>query len=82
MTFWARKLEDSGGVEVNVTHGPVRVAVVEDPGHLRHFWGELGRLLDEAERGFHGAHEVPGQRPAETAELSDPASPETATLTE
>lgn len=50
MTMWAkRENETSSNVEVHVTHGPVEVIVKEAPGHVRAFWSELGRLLDEVE---------------------------------
>lgn len=70
MTFWAKKLEDSGGIEVNVTHGPVRVAVIEDPGHLRHFWGELGRLLEETEAARPGAEVLGAGEPGYFPEVA------------
>lgn len=50
MTFWAGKTKDGKRADVHVTSGPISISVEEDPGHLRHFWGELGRLLDELEK--------------------------------
>lgn len=49
MTFVANVSEDGKHVNVGVTHGPVTIQVTEDPGHLRSFWSELGRTLDEVE---------------------------------
>jgi len=48
MTLWATR--DARQVKVSCTYGPVEFAVTEDAQHLRHFWGQLGRLLDEAEK--------------------------------
>jgi hypothetical protein len=36
-------------VDVLITHGPITIKVTEDPGHLRHFWGQLGQVLEQAE---------------------------------
>lgn len=49
MTFWAGQSDNGKAVDVNVTYGPIAIKVQEDPGHLRSFWGELGRLLDKVE---------------------------------
>jgi hypothetical protein len=49
VTFWAQRAEGSQQVDVNVTSGPVSVKVTEHYMHLRHFWGELGKILDAAE---------------------------------
>jgi hypothetical protein len=49
MTFWAKRADDGKHVDVNVTSGPIIINVREDPGHLRNFHGELGRLLDQVE---------------------------------
>lgn len=49
MTVWAKKSESGTRVELHVTHWPIEVMVIEDPAHVRHFWGQLGRLLDEVE---------------------------------
>jgi hypothetical protein len=52
MTFWAqRNIDRPELVDVHVTHGPISISVSEDPGYLRSFWGELGRLLNDAEHG-------------------------------
>ena len=48
MTFWAQRAAKN--IDVRVTYGPIAITVTEDPGHLRSFWGELGRLLDETEK--------------------------------
>lgn len=63
MTFSAYRSDGSGGprsdgeyITVSVTYGPVSVDVVEDRGHLRSFWGQLGRLIGEADG------KEPGQR--------------------
>ena len=49
MTFWAGTADDGKQVDVHVTYGPININVREDPGHLRSFWSELGRLLSEME---------------------------------
>lgn len=52
MTFWAGRGADRSGrkvIDVHVTYGPISITVNEDPGHLRAFWGDLGRLLDKTE---------------------------------
>jgi hypothetical protein len=51
MTLMARKSDDGKSVVVRTTYGPITNEVTEDPGHLRSFWGELGRLLREIEHG-------------------------------
>lgn len=52
MTFWAAREKTTSGDKfaVHVTYGPISITVQEDPGHLRSFHGELGRLLDAAEQ--------------------------------
>jgi hypothetical protein len=35
---------------VSYTNGPVEIHIDEHIGHLRSFWGQLGRDLDEAEK--------------------------------
>lgn len=37
-------------IVVRTTYGPITNEVTEEVGYLRHFWGELGRLLDELEQ--------------------------------
>ena len=50
MTFWASKHDrDPQTAVVHVTYGPVRMEVDEHIGHLRSFWSELGRLLEDME---------------------------------
>jgi hypothetical protein len=43
-------------VTVNITYGPVSASVVEQEGHARSFWGQLGNLLhtpeDRARNGY------------------------------
>lgn len=51
MTLFAILNEDTKTVTVQCTYGPVTFAVTEDPGHLRHFWSQLGRMLNGAEHG-------------------------------
>jgi hypothetical protein len=51
MTLFANRSEDTGTIKVHCTYGPIEFAVTEDPGHLRSFWSELGRMLNEAEHG-------------------------------
>jgi hypothetical protein len=48
MTFWAQQKTEKA-IDVHVTYGPISITVLEDVGHLRSFWGELGRLLDQVE---------------------------------
>lgn len=48
MTISVQRHGDSE-VKVNVTYGPVFFTVTEPAGHLRHVWGELGRLLEKIE---------------------------------
>ena len=51
MTFSAQQSpHNRKHIDVQVCSGPVVVKVTEDAGHLRHFWGELGRVLNEAEK--------------------------------
>ena len=50
MTFFATANERDR-IDVHCTYGPVTIKVDEDPGHLRAFWGELGRLLEQVEAG-------------------------------
>ncbi len=47
MTMNARRTGDR--IAVEATAGPLHVTIDETPGHLRHFWSQLGRLLDEVE---------------------------------
>lgn len=57
MTLHAtRDPRDPRQVTVHATYGPARYEITEDAGHLRAFWSQLGRLLDEAEG------KDPGQR--------------------
>jgi hypothetical protein len=46
VTVTASKLPD-GKLEVRFTYGPVTSSITEGYGHLRSFWGQLGRLLSE-----------------------------------
>lgn len=41
-----------GGEQITIrtTCGPITNEATEAAGHLRYFWSELGRLLDEAEK--------------------------------
>ena len=48
MTLWV--LRDGEQVKVQCTYGPVAFSVAEDISHLRSFWSELGRVLEEAEK--------------------------------
>jgi hypothetical protein len=54
MTLWASKTDDKivihGNIhlDVDVKNGSVSsFAVTEDIGHVRAFWGSLGKLLEE-----------------------------------
>jgi hypothetical protein len=51
MTFTAQQsVSNNRIVDVRVTYGPITINVAEDIGHLRSFWGDLGRVLDSAEK--------------------------------
>jgi len=56
MTLWANRdgqsvtIHGNTGLSVKVTNSNVtEFTVSEHAGHVRSFWGQLGRLLDEAE---------------------------------
>jgi hypothetical protein len=56
MTLWADRdgqavtIHGNIGLSVNVQNGHVaQFSVSENAAHLRSFWGQLGRVLDEAE---------------------------------
>jgi hypothetical protein len=51
MTFMAHKSGGGKNIVIRTTYGPVTIEVEEEPGHVRSFWGELGRLLREIEHG-------------------------------
>lgn len=36
-------------IVVRTTYGPILNEVTEDIGHVKHFWGQLGRLIEELE---------------------------------
>jgi hypothetical protein len=78
MTLWASrdgqtvKIHGNVGLDVSVRNGHVaEYAVTEDYRHLRHFWGMLGRELDEAEKleaeKAEKAEKAPEAAPAEPA---------------
>lgn len=47
MTFSARWADEpSGLVRITNTYGPVNTEIIEHAVHLRHFWHELGELLN------------------------------------
>lgn len=53
MTMWAKKIPGDGvtvadRIEVSTNYGPISITVTEDTSHLRHFWGQLGALLEES----------------------------------
>jgi hypothetical protein len=56
MTMTARFMDGGSRrhISVTTTYGPISISVQEDPQHLRVFYKELGRLLEEAE-GHHTA---------------------------
>lgn len=62
MTLSASKAKDAGqpggerDITVRTIYGPVTSMITEDAGHLRGFWSQLGRLLNEVEG------KSPGQR--------------------
>lgn len=50
MTMFANRVhERSPNIKVGITYGPVSTSIEEHYQHLRHFHGELGKLLDEME---------------------------------
>ena len=51
MTMIARRAEhNKRAVIVQTTAGPVTVTCEEDASYLRHFWGELGNVLEQVEQ--------------------------------
>jgi hypothetical protein len=58
MTLWAER--DGQQVRIRHTSGTTELAITEELAHLRSFWGSLGRVLEEAERG-----DVSRETPAE-----------------
>jgi hypothetical protein len=56
MTLWATR--EGKQVTVHAGHGPIKFEITEDAGHLRSFWGQLGREIEEAEK--HGKPLLPG----------------------
>lgn len=52
MTLWAQKGDaGAGSIKVQCTYGPVAFSVMEDVSSARHFWGQLGKLIEEIEAG-------------------------------
>lgn len=49
MTFFSNRSERRGNIDVGITYGPITIHVDEPAAHVRHFWGKLGRRLDEIE---------------------------------
>lgn len=49
MTLWAAR-DGKNRIKVSCTYGPVTFDVTEDPSHVRHFWGQLGKILEESEQ--------------------------------
>lgn len=65
MTLSASRVhENSPYVKVGITYGPVSTWIEEDCQYLRHFHGELGRLLDQMEAEAKA-------KPAEQSRLSE-----------
>jgi hypothetical protein len=57
MTLWVNHdgptvtIHGNIGLDVSVQNGGVReYSISEDAAHLRSFWGQLGKVLDEAEK--------------------------------
>lgn len=57
MTLWVNRdgqavtIHGNIGLDVKVQNGRVTEYVIsEDAGHVRSFWSQLGKVLDEAER--------------------------------
>ena len=49
MTLWAYRDDETGQVVIKAHTGTVDVTVTEDLAGVRHFWGELGTLVNQAE---------------------------------
>ncbi len=50
MTVFANRVDPrSDNIKIGITYGPVSTYIEEHAGHLRSFWSQLGRLLDEIE---------------------------------
>lgn len=50
MTMFAQRPDTrTDNIKISITYGPVTASVEEPASHLRYFWSELGRLLDEVE---------------------------------
>ena len=50
MTVHANRVEGTDNVKCHFTSGSLTASIEENVGHLRHFWSELGFLLNEVER--------------------------------
>jgi hypothetical protein len=55
VTLWAKA--ENGQVKVTATSGPVSITITEHPAHVRHFWGQLGQVLEDLD-----SHPGPGGR--------------------
>jgi hypothetical protein len=49
MTLHATRTEDPNKVAVHFTYGTINVQITEDVNHVRSFWAQLGRLINEDE---------------------------------
>ena len=50
MTLWATQDDrNPAHIKVACTYGPITFNVTEDASHVRSFWSELGRVLDQVE---------------------------------
>lgn len=77
MTIWAGRPEgcQKDHVQLGITSGPISITVIKSRDELRHFWGQLGALLEEE------APAVLTEPPPPPADLVDqPAAASTAPL--
>jgi hypothetical protein len=78
VTLWVSR--KGARLELACTSGALEVRVNEDPGHLRHFWSELGRQLDALEHEkMHAAADAARaerERAESLAMCADPEDPD------
>jgi hypothetical protein len=58
LTFFSNRSERPGNIDVGITYGPITIHVDEPAAYVRHFWGELGRRLDEIDADVKAAADV------------------------
>lgn len=49
MTLHSTVNDGGKTISIHSTYGPARFTITEDLGHVRSFWAELGRRIEEAE---------------------------------